>query len=229
MKKTSMIKHQQICRLAVAAIAVLSLGLAEAPAQVYVAPVRQADSSKDTGLYLNGDLGTSLMPNFKSPRFGFPGNFSADTGVRFGVEPGYNFLSTSALTLGGEFETGVIYNRLSSITEAGSPISLHGSYYQVPLLGNLVLKLHTSSRFTPYIGVGGGGDYSEAKIHRPGFYGYDRKDERVDPAAQGKAGVLFRINRATEVGLGYKFLADFPDHGRYVATHSISADVSVSF
>jgi len=43
------------------------------------------------------------------------------------------------------------------------------------------------------------------------------------------AGVKFRINSMSEVGLGYKFLADFPVHGSYIGTHAVSAPFTVRF
>jgi opacity protein-like surface antigen len=112
---------------------------------------------------------------------------------------------------------------------AGPPTTLRGKYYQVPLLGNLVLKLHTGSFVVPYVGVGGGGDYPEARIHSPGFFGSETENNRVDPAVQAMGGVRFRVNAISDVGLGYKFLADFPNEGRYIATHSVTASFTVRF
>jgi opacity protein-like surface antigen len=233
MKIPSIVKHQQVLFWARSAYTFLSLGLATASAQVYVAPttvpVYGADSSKDLGFYFDGDLGPSFMPDFQSSRFGFPGSFSARPGVRLGVEPGFNFLAGDRLTLGGEFETGVIYNYLYSIKEAGSPTSLRGDFYQVPILGNLVLKLHPDSFVVPYVGVGGGGDYSRARIHMPGFFDSETHNEEIDPAVQAMAGVRFRLNAICELGFGYKFLAAFPSEGRYFGTHSASVTFTLRF
>ena len=102
------------------ACAILSLGLAASSAQVYsvapsnAAPRYVAEPGNDLGYYLNGDLGLSIMPDFQSPRFGFPGEFHLDDGVYFGLEPDYNFWTVGRLTLGGEFETGITYDRFSS-------------------------------------------------------------------------------------------------------------------
>jgi opacity protein-like surface antigen len=217
-----------------AGCAVLWLGLAAASAQVYAAPPYAApayvvDSIQDAGFYLSADLGPSFMPDFQSSRFGFPGSFSARSGVRFSAEPGYNFLANERLTLGGEFETGVIYNDLSSVRGAGSPMLLRGDYYQMPLLVNLVLKLHPGPFVVPYVGIGGGGDYSSARIRSARFFGFETTSDEVDPAAQGMAGVRFRLNASSELGLGYKFLAAFPGEGRYIATHSVAASFTIKF
>ena len=242
MKKLNIMRYQKLRFSGLAAFAVLSLGVTMASAQVDVAqpypfpPPLAAhspyatDSSRDLGFYLNGDLGSSFMPDFQSSRFGFPGNFRTDVGMRFSAQPGYNFLAARRLTLGGEFETGVIYNRISHVYDAGSPTPWRGEYYQVPLLGNLVLKCHASSRVVPYVGVGGGGDISWARIHSPGFRDFGgSSNDKFDPAAQGMAGVRFHLNSISDFGLGYKFLADFPSDGKYIATHSVVACFTVKF
>jgi opacity protein-like surface antigen len=244
MKKLSLMKHQQPRVLGLAACAVLCMGPVVACGQVYAAPpyappanvappyVPPAyvnDYDKDLGFYVGGNVGPSFMPNFQSHRFGFPGDFHMDAGVRSGAEVGYNFLATRAITLGGEFETGAIYNKISRAYDQGMTITRRGDFYQVPMLGNLVLKFHPNSQIVPYIGVGGGGDASWARLNSWGFYGYDHKSDKVDPAAQGMAGVRFKLNSQMDVGLGYKFLADFPGTGKYIATHSATASFTVRF
>jgi opacity protein-like surface antigen len=229
-----MVKHRQLLLWSTTACAFLSLGLGAASAQVYVsptyvAPAYGADSSQDLGFYITSELGPSFMPDFQSSRFGFPGQFSARPGVRFGAEPGFNFLATGKLTLGAEFETGVIYNYLNSVRNAGAPTPLRGDYYQVPLLGSLVLKFHPDSFVIPYVGVGAGGDYSDARIHTPGFFGSGTWDSQIDPAVQAMAGIRFRLNSVSDVGFGYKFLAAFPNSGTYIGTHAALATFTVRF
>jgi opacity protein-like surface antigen len=188
-----------------------------------------ADTGRDLGFYVGGGLGASFMPGFQSSRLGFPGSFSMRPGIRFSAEPGYNFMATDRLALGGEFETGVIYNEISSVSGSGSPGPLRGRYYQVPLLGNLVLTVHPNSFVVPYVGVGGGGDYSSARIRSLGFFGYGTSDQEVDPAVQAMAGVRFRLNANTDLGLGYKFLVALPGEGGSIQTHSVMASFTVRF
>jgi hypothetical protein len=223
----SVVKTGAASGIAIFAASALQAQVAVAP--LYAATPYAADSSKDLGFYFNSGLGPSFMPDFQSSRFGFPVNFHMDTGVRLSLTPGYNFLATSRLTLGGEFETGVIYNRVSQVLEANSPISLQGDYYQVPMLANLVLKINPDSSVVPYIGVGGGGDCSFARIDKPGFPGCETHSDRIDPAVQGMCGVSFRLNARTDVSLGYKYLAAFPDQGKYIGTHSVMANFTMKF
>ncbi len=246
MKNLSGAKHGAVRALAAAICAALGLGPTAASAQVYsppptyVVPAYVPYSGNDLGFYFNGDTGPSFMPDFQSSRFGFPASFSARPGVRFDGEPGFNFLAAGPLTLGAEFETGVIYNRLHSVTEAGSQISNRGDFYQVPLLGSLVLRIHTDSLVVPYVGIGGGGDASFARIRSPGYYydngygspgpfGYDSHSDEVDPAAQAMGGVRFQIAPNVDVGVGYKFLATFPNEGKYFATHAASFTFTFRF
>jgi hypothetical protein len=242
MKNIPMVKHRLLLLWSTTACAILSVGLVAASAQVYaaptyVAPAYGADSSQDLGFYITSDFGPSFMPDFQSSRFGFPGSFSARPGVRFGAAPGFNFLATGKLTLGAEFETGVIYNYLNSVTAttppmgfgAGATAPMRGDYYQVPLLGNLVLKFHPDSFVIPYIGVGGGGDYSDVIIHTPGLFGSSTWDDQINPAVQAMAGIRFRLNAMSDVGFGYKFLAAFPNSSSYIGTHAAVATFTVRF
>ena len=210
----------------------LCLGLTSASAQYYYPPpAYHSDPAREIGFYLNGDVGPSFVQDFNSSRFGFPGSFSTRPGVRFGVEPGFNFLASDSLTLGAEFETGVIYNYISSIRNAGAGTNLRGDLYQVPVLGNLVLKLNTDSFVLPYLGVGGGGDYSSVSIRNQPFFhfGNSTTDDEFDPAVQAMVGVRFRITPISEVGVGYKFLAAFPNEGSTLTTHAVQASFTLHF
>lgn len=231
MKKTSNVTHHPARVLAAATCAVLSLGLGSASAQMYVGPGSGPphDPYREIGFYFNGDIGPSFMPEFHSTRFGFPGRFELDPGVRFSAEPGFNFLATDSITLGAQFETGVIYNYISSVKNAGMNTNLRGDYYQVPVLGDLVLQLHPCPYVTPFIGVGGGGDYSAGRLHMQYFY-HDYTDSDIfSPAVEGMAGVRFRINYCTELGIDYKYLAAYPNHSTRTDTHSVAASFSVKF
>ena len=109
---------------------------------VYYTTAPSTGYSRGLGWYLSGDLGPSFMQTFQSSRFGYPINFSPDAGLRFSLEPGCDFFATSRLSLGGEFETGAVYNRVS-VWPAGAPLPFRGESYQVPVLGDLVLNAPT--------------------------------------------------------------------------------------
>jgi opacity protein-like surface antigen len=234
MKNLSLAKHVRVRVVAMATYAAFYLGLTAASAQVYVAPTYIVpayvpNSGNDLGFYFDGELGPAFMPDFQSSRFGSAASFSPRPGVRLDAEPGFNFLAAGPVTLGGEFGTGVIYNRLCTVTEAGSAASYRGDYYQVPLLGNLVLRMHTDSLVVPYVGVGGGGDASWARIRSPDYFGFVSRSDEVDPAVQAMGGVRFQLAANIDLGVGYKFLAAFPDEGKYIATHAAAVSFTVRF
>jgi len=228
MKKLNNSRYQQLLAWAAVACAALGFGLA-ASAQTNTLTTLAPDSNKDLGLYLSGDAGSSFLPDTDTSRFGFPGKLSARRGLRTDIAPGYNFLATDKFTLGGELETGLIYNHLSSVSKAGSSVTFRGDYYQVPMLGNLVFKAHPTPWCAPYVGAGAGGDYSWAGIHSPGFAGFQTSSSEIDPAAQALGGVRFKVSARCDVGVGYKFLAAFPAEGKYIGTHSVGASFSMRF
>jgi opacity protein-like surface antigen len=185
----------------------------------------------DVGFTFSAGLGPSLMPDFDSSRYGVPGHFSPDTGVRFSVAPGFDFVKSDPFDIGAEFETGVIYNHLRGVTLAGDPNTYHGDFYQVPLLVNLVFKAHPMRNLTAYVGGGGGGDVSESHL-RDYFYDnyyYYRNHYKTDadPAVQAMAGVRYRVWRFVEVGLEYKFLADFSSST--IETHAVMGTFTMKF
>jgi opacity protein-like surface antigen len=246
MKQHRCINHCHYHIISLAAGAALVSAAATAHAQPQVAPppgpVAVNNSGDDLGFFLNSDFGASFMPDFQSSRLGFPGNFSMRPGLRFDAGPGYNFFSTDKLTLGAAFETGILYNRLHSVTdELGAPTTFRGDFYQVPLLADLELKIRVNDFIIPYVGLGGGGDISRAKLNRfefpdipPGAPGvtsfpYRTDNTEIDPAVQGMAGVRFRLAPNMEFGVGYKFLAAFANEGTALENHSAMASFSVKF
>lgn len=169
------------------------------------------------------------MQDFNSSKFGFPGHFSPRVGERFCVAPGFDFFSAGGLSIGADFETGFIYNDIHNIQSSGQGTDLHVDNYQVPILGDLVFKFHPNSWVTPFIGVGGGGDYFHGVVRQYGFFGDWYSDDQINPAVQAMAGVRFRMNSAIDFGLSYKYLAAFPDGNAAIATHAVLASVSFKF
>jgi hypothetical protein len=199
------------------------------PAPYYQSAPYFTHQANGLGFYLGGELGLNVMQSFNSQRFGFPGRFDADPGTRFTVSPGFDFVSSRPVTIGVEFETGVLYNHIYSIVNAGVPTSFRGDYYQVPFLGNVVFKFHPDPFITPYLGIGGGGVYSSLQTYSYGNYWNGPTSDETDPAVQAKAGVRFRLNPFLEVGIGYTFLGVIPGGNRFVGNHSVVASASFDF
>jgi hypothetical protein len=202
--------------------AFLALSSLDSPAQTPVPgmPVYYYEQPEDLGFHLGADAGASIMQNFDSSRLGFPGRFDTRPGARVDVAPEYDFLSGGGMTLGAEAETGMIYNDINRVTDAGVTTYARGQYDQLPFLAGLTLKFHPNSFITPYIGVDGGGDYSHLRLHPSGYFGPPERSDEVDPALQATGGILFQLNSRCALGCAYKWLAAFPSENQNTCTHA---------
>jgi opacity protein-like surface antigen len=200
---------------------------------------------------------TYIWPGYTGPMPGQPGDFYFDTdlggvlqqdliirnagqsvsfdpGISANLNFGYNI--TDALAV--EFQTGVAS---SEINTSGSQALVFSGYsadiYQVPIMANFIFKVPIPGGLTPYFGVGYGGAVTTLESYRRGYY---VSDTDITPAYQAIAGLRVALNRRTEVGVGYRFLATsshtwFADsQNLYTPTgptfsHSILATLSMSF
>ena len=153
---------------------------------VACATTAKADGAP-AGWYLSADSGINILESFRG--------ISTEPGLRGDVQGGYALSLSPQLTLGAEMETGLLYNNIRSHKN-------HGEDTQIPLLGNLVLNYHLG-KLVPYLGVGAGGDYTSISAGRNVHY------SNTDLAFQAQAGVRYEVCDHFEVGIGYKYLADF--------------------
>ncbi len=153
------------------------------------------------GLFLNTDVGASFIT-------GLPSGIDADPGIRFSVVPGYRIYNDDLFSVSLQLDTGLIWNGLDG----------GGDLYQVPVLAGFEYAFHTGSIVEPYVGIGGGGVYSDYSVSSA----FGGGDSSFDGAVQGMAGVRFKLSESAEVGVGYKFLATWPSNVDYVGTHSAS-------
>ncbi|HEX3797170.1 MAG TPA: outer membrane beta-barrel protein [Verrucomicrobiae bacterium] len=194
-----------------------------------IAVIPTALQAGQTGSYFNADAGVSLVEDITTSVGGVTGKIKFNPGARFSMAGGYTFYSSATLSLSGEIETGLIYNSLDSASAGGASASLSGSYYQVPILGNAVLTLFPDSHWNPYVGVGGGMVYSSLSVDSVGGFSLGASSSEVDPAVQVMAGLRYKLGERSEIGVGYKYLATFPDGISHVGTHSLSASYTLHF
>jgi len=162
------------------------------------------------GLFLNTDVGASFVT-------GLPSGVDVDPGIRFSLMPGYRLYNDDLFSVSFQFDTGLIWNGFSG--------SGHGDLYQVPFLAGFEYAFHTGSIVEPYVGIAGGGVYTD-------FDAYSRfqgSESSVNAAAQGMAGVRFKLSDHAEIGVDYKFLATWPSNVDYVGTHSASVTFVLRF
>ena len=202
------------------------------------------------GVFLNSDLGVSFVQ-------GLPSSQHADPGVRFSLAPGYRIYKDDTFAVSLQLETGVIWNYVKSAPDgnssqmmpqsSGSPnqTTPQGGFggsprtdlYQVPFLVGMEYSFQAGDWVVPYIGIAGGGVYTDWQSHwgvvqgqgrdDNGFWqrdaGFTEHQTSVSGAVQAAAGVRFKLSDHIELGAGYKFLACFPRGLDYLGTHSVSA------
>jgi opacity protein-like surface antigen len=162
------------------------------------------------GAFLNADVGASFIT-------GLPSGVSADPGIRFSVVPGYRIYNDDIFSVSLQLESGMVWNSVNN--------SSRGDLYQVPFLAGIEYAFHTGIRLEPYIGVAGGGVYSDFNFSSP----FDHSESSVNGAVQGMAGLRFRLTDSVELGVGYKFLATWPSNVDYLGTHSASVTCVIRF
>jgi len=202
-----------------------------------------------SGWYFGTDGGVSMMPAIRGLSSiaamssggggGSPTqtvhdpHLKLDVGTRLSLQAGYGFALSPKLTLGTELESGLIWNPLSSMTDGGGEHALGGNFYQVPILGNLVLSYHCG-KWVPYIGAGGGVDVNSLDIYSRGGHPTVFSGSDIGPAVQGEAGLRYQLTDRSELGVGYKYLAAFSEklngfRASSVQSHAISLSYTYHF
>jgi opacity protein-like surface antigen len=188
-----------------------------------------------TGLYITGGLGPALtedadLKEFFGPVSGSEARF--DTGVRFSFGIGYQFNEW----LGAEFDTGVIFNSVKSVT--GSP-DADFDVVHAPFLANVVFQCPRTAPLIPFFGVGAGFEAAEIDIDRFTLGGLTVTGRETDVvyAYQGFAGVRYEFNDQFAAGLTYKYFgagepeweSDFGPNGKIRFGRTASHTVLVTF
>jgi hypothetical protein len=162
------------------------------------------------GPFLNTDLGASFIT-------GLPSGTTADTGVRFSLVPGYRVYNDDTFSVSLQAESGVVWNQIGG--------SSRGDLYQVPFLAGVEYAFHTGTIVEPYIGVEGGGEYSDFSY----YSGFAHSQGTVSGAVQAMGGVRFKLSDSAEIGVGYKFLGAWPSNVDFLGTHSASVTFVLRF
>lgn len=188
-----------------------------------LAPIAAVAQERFPKFYLDVDAGASLP---SSTRVVGADTIEFHNGVRADIALGLRANSW----LSAEFASGVIWNAVDKI--GGVPVSSYNGsidLYQIPIMGNVILRAPRTHGFQPYIGAGLGCvagmlDFNTplGKIHDTDYtFGF-----------QAFAGLNYRLSHHLEVGIGYKYLQTHNEgwtdggvalHTEGIATHSIFA------
>lgn len=178
----------------------------------------------EPALYFRTEAGPAFLQTLRADYGAGHFDVQSDIGTRFDLALGYHF--TSSLSV--ELNSGVIWNQLRD--------SAQHDFYQVPIMANLVWK-YPNNRFAPFLGVGAGG---VDLIIVPHVANNGSTESHFVFGGQALAGVGYRLTRACELGLSYRFLgatsARFlngsgPSFIRVgpAFTHSIQAEFTLRF
>lgn len=181
----------------------------------------------DPGPFFTVDGGLNLLDNFN---VGGGTSVDFDPGVRFDVGVGYTFHEDQNFGISAGAETGFLYNSMDKGVSPFGSVAMEGELWQIPLLGKVTVKFMPASAWVPFIGVGGGLVYSSAEVTRIGATPTLISGDEWDPAVQALAGVKYKLNDNSSVGLVYKALFVFPGDGfDEWLNHSIVAAFSLAF
>lgn len=197
-----------------------------------------------TGWYLRTDLGATHVMRTDVREFvldvsGWKIEF--DTGVRFGIAGGYQFLPWLAV----ELETGVLVNGVDKLNGQ----SIDATFTQVPFLATVVLQYNGFGRFVPFLGGGGGGVASVLDIDQrftspQGDFWLDGAASDIVPAYHALGGFRYDFHPRMGVGLTYRFLGtggpSWDVENRWVSrdqqikfgkvhTHAVTAQFNLQF
>ncbi len=180
--------QHQLSRIA---CALLASGLALPAAAADRAPkAERADKAdKDSGVYMNVDVGVNWAEDVHVNVEGISGNADLDVGSRLGIGVGYNFNKY----LGVEFDTGWLWNEFSSTDSSLS---------HLPFMLNGVFRYTNETGFEPYVGGGIGGSVNIVYLDD---FGINDTDSEFDFAWQALAGLRYRFRNHMSVGVGYKY------------------------
>lgn len=174
-----------------------------------------------SGFYIATDAGLNLADDLAISRS--TGSISLSPGVRWDLSMGYAIKLTDELTLAPELEVGVIYNELDTASAGHNHASVSGAYYQVPIMVNAVLNWQFSPNWVLYAGAGAGYDYNYLDVTGVSVTGGES-----DFAWQGMAGIKYAFG-ASEVGLGYKYLAVQPSGLNTIGNNTFMLSYTLHF
>ena len=177
-----------------------------------------------SGLYLATDAGLNLADDLAVSG----GSVSLSPGVRWDFSMGYAIKLADNLTLAPEVECGIIYNALDNASAGHRSASASGSFWQVPLMANVVLNWQFYPHWVLYGGGGAGLDYNTLSVDSVNGYGIYMTGSESDFAWQGMAGIKY-VFGSSELGVGWKYLAVQPSGLQTVGNNAFMLSYTVHF
>ncbi|HTL15833.1 MAG TPA: outer membrane beta-barrel protein [Patescibacteria group bacterium] len=179
-------------------------------------------AADEPGLYFKTEAGPAFLQTLRADYGTGHFDLSSDVGTRVDLTVGYRFTSF----LAGELNGGMVWNKLLDVAQH--------DFYQVPIMANVVWKPEYD-RLAPFAGVGAGG---VDLIIVPHGFGNGQTESHFVFGAQAFAGLGYRLTRACELGLSYRFMGAaserFQNGNGFIRvgpafTHTILAEFTFAF
>jgi outer membrane autotransporter protein len=163
-----------------------------------------ANPTRAAGIYIgvHGGAGYLQDADTSVKNTGTPtinADLDAETGWLAGIAAGYEW------PIGFAIEGELTYreNELNTISLLGTHLDLNGDEHSYAMLANAYYRLNTSTRFTPYLGLGVGAAVLtiDARAEGGGSFG----DSDTVAAYQAIAGVAFAITQKLDLGIEYRY------------------------
>jgi opacity protein-like surface antigen len=194
------------------------------PGQVTVDQTHAPDPSPTAGVYVSV-YGGANFTNYGN-RHAYlngagstlditPDNIHSDIGGTAGIKLGYNlpyFADLNFMTVQPAFEIeGLYLGTKSTYTTLGGALNDHTSYNSGAGFLNTIVRFDFKQPIVPYLGIGAGGEYltSHTDWSGPGVHVTGLGGDTFDFAAQGLAGVDFKLMAHITVFTEYKFINAF--------------------
>ncbi len=148
------------------------------------------------------DMGGTIPKDAKLTRFVDPvSNQELKLSPGFQMDMALDYKITPWLSVGGEL--GFLFNGVDAFGNFSYPDT---SLFQMPIMANLTLRYPARGRFVPYIGAGVGGVASFLSFGEDYYWGPDGIGSDFTLGAQAFAGLNYRLNEKSELGVMYRFL-----------------------
>jgi len=148
------------------------------------------------------DMGGTIPQDARLTRFGDPvsGQFMK-LSPGFQMDFAFNYKLTPWLAIGPEL--GFLYNSVNSFGD----FSYHDTYlFQMPIMANITLEYPMAGRLVPYVGAGIGGVATALTFGEDYYWGPDGIGTDFTLGFQAFAGLNYRFNPSTSLGVMYRFL-----------------------
>ena len=180
-----------------------------------------------SGAYFAVDAGLNVPDNLANSH----ATATLATGVRCDLSLGYAIPVVKHLTIAPAAEMGILYSSLNTLSTASGTANVSGSFYQIPVMGDLIVNWEFFPHCVLYGGGGAGVEYNKLNVSgNTAVHGFstDITNGEAGFAWQVLTGIRYTIG-ATEISVGYKYLSSDASGLNTIGNSAIMAAFAVHF